>query len=550
MSNLKDIEVQNLDHLGIVAGIIDSIGLVEIINDLLGTDVSEKISSGHVVKAMILNGLGFVSSPLYMFSKFFESLPCEHLIGEGIKAEYLNDDKLGRTLDKLFEKGLTTTFLAIALNAVEKFSILLSYLHLDSTSFHTHGEYNFDSLNINSSHQNKGSYNESKDELEIESPQPINITYGYSRDHRPDLKQFIVDLICSGDGDIPIFFKSASGNETDSSSFGKILANFKKQIQVDSLMIADSALYTASNIGLLTNIQWLCRVPFSISLAKKSASELTSSELIKSQVSGYSFAMTTSNYGGIEQRWLVVESSSRKDSDLRKLEKKIQKLEQNAILQLKKLQKEQFNCYQDARLATSKLSKQFKYHQIDNIEIIEKASNTKISGQTSFYQLQATLSKDESAIASEIQSAGRFVLATNVLDETLLSNDSMISEYKAQQSCERGFGFLKDPLFFTDSVFLKTPKRIEALAFIMALCLLVYTLAQRQIRLALMNVKSTIKNQLGKPTNRPTMRWIFQCFQSIHILAFNNEKQISNLTPDRQFILSFLPEDCRRYYNC
>ncbi len=108
MFNLKDIEVQNIDRLGIVAGIIDSIGLVEIINDLLGNDVAEKVSSGHVVKAMILNGLGFVSSPLYIFSKFFETKACEHLIGEGVKAEYFNDGKLGRTLDKLFSSGLTT----------------------------------------------------------------------------------------------------------------------------------------------------------------------------------------------------------------------------------------------------------------------------------------------------------------------------------------------------------------------------------------------------------------------------------------------------------
>ena len=71
MSTLEEIEIQNIDHLGIVAGIIDSIDLVEIVNSLLGEDVAEKISAGHVVKAMILNGLGFVSAPLYMFPKFF-----------------------------------------------------------------------------------------------------------------------------------------------------------------------------------------------------------------------------------------------------------------------------------------------------------------------------------------------------------------------------------------------------------------------------------------------------------------------------------------------
>lgn len=84
----------------------------------------------------------------------------------------------------------------------------------------------------------------------------------------------------------------------------------------------------------------------------------------------------------------------------------------------------------------------------------------------------------------------------------------------------------------------------------MALCLLVYTLAQRQIRAALSSSKSTIKNQLGKPTERPTLRWIFQCFQSIHLVFFNNDKKISNLTDYRNFILNFLPDECYRYYQC
>jgi transposase len=80
----------------------------------VGQEPGEKISPGYVVKAMILNGLGFVSSPLYMFSEFFKDKPCEHLIGKGVKAEYLNDDKLGRVMDKLFIKGLTKIFLAIS----------------------------------------------------------------------------------------------------------------------------------------------------------------------------------------------------------------------------------------------------------------------------------------------------------------------------------------------------------------------------------------------------------------------------------------------------
>ena len=92
---------------------------------------------------------------------------------------------------------------------------------------------------------------------------------------------------------------------------------------------------------------------------------------------------------------------------------------------------------------------------------------------------------------------------------------------KAQQSCQRGFAFLKDPLLFADSIFLKSPERIESLGMMMDLCLLVYSLSQRQIITPLRESKSTVKNQLGKPTNRPTLRWIFPYFQSIHLVTLN-----------------------------
>ena len=74
----KEIKVMNLDHLGIVAGIIDDLGIVEQINVRIGRSSREKVSAGVIVKAMILNGLGFVSAPLYMFSKFFEGKATEH----------------------------------------------------------------------------------------------------------------------------------------------------------------------------------------------------------------------------------------------------------------------------------------------------------------------------------------------------------------------------------------------------------------------------------------------------------------------------------------
>lgn len=129
-----------------------------------------------------------------------------------------------------------------------------------------------------------------------------------------------------------------------------------------------------------------------------------------------------------------------------------------------------------------------------------------------------------------------------------LSSEEMLCEYKNQQQVERGFGFLKDPLFLTDSVFLKSPERIEVLGCIMGLCLLVYTLTQRELRQTLKCRESQVKNQLGAPTNRPTLRWMFPCFQSIHCLVKEGVKEITNLTEERLSLLKFFPSACQRYY--
>jgi len=543
----QEIEIQNLDHLGIVAGIIDSIGIVEIINELIGVEKDEKVNAGQVVKAMIINGLGFVSKPLYMFPEYFETIACEHLIGAGVKPEYLNDDKLGRVMDKLFIKGLDTIFFIIAVKAAKKFGVSLSTSHLDSSSMHVHGQYNASLPEVIFESQKIGN-NQELEEIAVKSPKEITITYGYSRDHRPDLKQFIIEMICSGDGDIPIFLKLASGNQGDSSCFGQIAVEYQKQLEVNSLIVADSALYTESNLKMMSDLQWLCRVPLSIKAAKSLISTIPESEFIDSTIPGYKLVSKTENYAGIEQRWLVVQSQERRESDLRKLTQKITKAESKAVLDLKKLSQERFACEADAIKALSKLSTQFKYHQINESKVTPAKSNKKDSLNEISYQISATVCQDESKINTELLSAGRFIIATNVLDSQELSDDSMLREYKAQQSCERGFGFLKDPLFFADSIFLKSPERIESMGMIMGLCLLVYTLAQRQIRNALKESKSTIKNQLGKATNSPTLRWIFQCFQCIHLITLNQEEHISNWNKDRDFILRLLPDDCLRYY--
>ncbi len=171
---LQEIEIKNINHLGIIAGIIDELEIVKLINQELGIEEQEIVNSGEIVKAIILNGLGFVSQPLYLFPKFFEDKATEHLLGQRILPEHLNEHKIGRVMDKLYEYGLSELFLLISLAAAQKYQINLDFSPLDSSSFSVHGQYN-----QASSSEDKLT----KEEPEVE-PIAITITHGYSRDHR------------------------------------------------------------------------------------------------------------------------------------------------------------------------------------------------------------------------------------------------------------------------------------------------------------------------------------------------------------------------------
>ncbi len=85
----EKLNIKNLDHLGLIAGIVDDLNIENIVNSLIKMDEREKVSSGTIVKAIILNGLGYMSQPLYLFPEFFRDKPVEKLLGYGIKAEVM-----------------------------------------------------------------------------------------------------------------------------------------------------------------------------------------------------------------------------------------------------------------------------------------------------------------------------------------------------------------------------------------------------------------------------------------------------------------------------
>ena len=541
------INIVNLDHLGIVAGIIDEMELVEEVNKKVGIRVKETVSPGQVMKAMILNGLGFLSAPIYLFDTFFVGKATQHLIGKGITAEQLNDDRIGRALDKYYQVGTTKLFTAIALKAVIKFQVSMKSVHLDSSSISVEGAYK--------NCQEKSQEVEAESEDTESSMKTIKIVHGYSRDKRPDLKQFIIDTIVSGDGDVPLYLKIDDGNADDKSVFVSRLKEFKNQWTFDGISVADSALYTAENLSAMAGMKWITRVPLSIKEAQNKICNIEDSDWEDSQIKGYKIAARTSEYGNIKQRWLVIESEIRKQADLKKIVKQVEKQLESAQISLHKLSRQDFACITDAEVAIKKLSSSWKYYQITEIKCQEKPVKTtkkklkkSSETQTIVYQVTGEIEPRISAIEAEKVKAGRFILATNILEPKVVSNSQVLSEYKAQQSNERGFRFIKDPLFFTSSVFVKKPERVEAIGMIMGLCLLVYNLAQRKLRQQLEATNEQVKNQVKKLTDKPTMRWIFQVFQAVHLVTINGSKQVSNLTQEHQDILRHLGEYCCQYY--
>jgi transposase len=138
----KKIKSKNLDHLGLVAGMYDELGIGDVIDDTIEQDSEKrKVSLGQAVKAMVLNGLGFVNQRLYLFPKFFEDKPVDRLIGKGICASDLNEHVMVWSLDDIYEQFVPSLYSQISVNATQVLGLKCQTGHLDSTSFHTDGIY-------------------------------------------------------------------------------------------------------------------------------------------------------------------------------------------------------------------------------------------------------------------------------------------------------------------------------------------------------------------------------------------------------------------------
>jgi transposase len=235
------VTVERLDHLGLMAEVIKDLGLIDMIDVRLVPDRQEEITPGEAVAGMILNGLGFANRPLSLTPQFFANKPLDLLFHEGVGAEMFNRFKLGRTLDEVYAYGCDLLFSELALAVCAQEGIDLRFNHLDTTSFSLSGEYVPDS-----------------------DERAIAITHGYSKDHRPDLKQAVLELMVSQDGGVPFVSQSWDGNASDTEIFQEraaaLIATFTNAPTPRSV-VADATLDNAAQATTLQALGFLTRMP-------------------------------------------------------------------------------------------------------------------------------------------------------------------------------------------------------------------------------------------------------------------------------------------------
>ena len=532
--NEEDIKIEALDYHGITAAFIDKLKIVERIDARLPVSKAHGaiLTHGQRVKAMIINGLGFTQSPIYLSHHFFENKALSVLFGEGVSHEHFNDDALGRTLDAIYTYGVTALFAEIANEIAHEFMPheKKQRLHLDTTSLKLSGDYAVDEA------------------LKLDKETLALPMFGHSKDHRPDLKQVMLSLTVSGPANLPIWLEGLNGNSQDKTNFHETLAQIKEfraalEKSPDILVIADSALYVQNKL-VDTFYTWITRVPENIKLVKELVESDKSDFTWQTLQDGYEGVWLGQNDRGMRQHWGLYYSEQANKRETITLNNRIEKALVEVQKKVNELQKVSFNCEKDAQQAALSFEKKLKYHKLKyDVKPVKKFTRRgrPKKGETpqlAHYQLQISLIQSDKKQKPYRNKLGRFILATNDLNDPNINLKTLITSYKEQQGVERGFRFIKDPQFHLNSIFLKKPARINALMMIMTLCLMVYNAGEYGIRETLKSKNETVLNQVGKATSKPTMRWLFQRMNGINVVLIPGQNTlITGLSEEKKKIL-------------
>lgn len=328
-----------------------------------------------------------------------------------------------------------------------------------------------------------------------------------------------------------------------------------------SIYVADNGVYSESNMQRLNQdgVKWISRVSETVTQAKVLLEQGSETWQQSEDGTVHWFIHRMSLPRG-DERWVVTYTQASVERVRQTMHRHVSKAQTKWQQTCWHLSNRRFACEADAHAALEReLKGKPTWLNVSNEVIAHsqyqgKGRPRKQASPVSFqWQVMASVSIDYPRVVQEVIRKACWIVGTNVLEDATLSEQALIDTYKDQGSVERGFRFLKDPLFLASSVFVKKPERIMALSFIMVLCLLVYRLAEFRVRSRLAATGQTIPDQIHKPTTRPTMRWIFQCFEGIELphirTAISSRVLVLRLQPLHQLILQLLGPPYEKIYN-
>ena len=537
--NTDQMTFTEVGHLPIVKEYAKRIKLVETINQIV--DSQMELSPGMAVLAMVLDTLSG-RTPLYRLTEFFAEKDAELLLGQAVGPELFCDTNLGRAMDKIFDTGTLKIFSQLAQNALVEFEVDARRLNFDTTSISVYGDY------------------------DLPSP-AFQITYGHSKDKRPDLKQFLLSMLCV-DRNIPILGATHDGNASDKTLNNELLTNISKYMARHKLCpgayvyVADSAFVTEDNLQKAEDFGtfFLTRLPATYGECSRAITEAVTADAwidigalaeepnhVKRPAARYKAYEGRVELYGKAFRAIVVHSSAH---DKRR-HKRIDRLFQNEYKQLeqtvKKATDSAFYCRADAETAAEKLAHPGAagYHRIitEIKEVPRFGRGRPAEGKPRAvkryeYVLSATIVEAPEKVGPLRFQAGCFVLLSNIVGQ---KEDwpaaELLSLYKSQIGIEKNFSFLKDPVI-VNSIFLKKAERIEALGLVLLISLLIWRLMERSMRKYIEANDSSLVGWEGRPTKKPTAFMMTTKFAKILVITIGKHRQLARplKTLHRQYL--------------
>ena len=525
-----DLTFSEVGHLPIVKAFAQKIKLVETFDAMVNSQMD--LSAGTCVLAMVLDTLSG-RTPLYRLEAFFHEKDTELLLGQEVEPGRFGDHNVARVLDKIFDTGTHKIFSRIAQNAISVFDIDPQRVHFDTTSITVFGDYQ--------------GYED-----------PFKIDYGYSKDKRPDLKQFLVSMLCV-DRNIPIIGACKDGNASDKTLNNELLGGISKHMARHGLApgafiyVADAAFVTPDNLSKSaeSRIKFLTRLPATYKECARAIETAVNADqwieigtlnatgaTVKRPAAVYRAHETVVNLHGNPYRALVVHSSAHDKRRHKRIDRMLTQKRKELENTCKKINTGPFFCEADARKAAEQLSKAAtgSYHSLQyQISQVDKyprgrpsASKPRIPiGQE--YIIEVTIEEDQVALATLRLEAGCFVLLSNLTDPKDYNQwpaESLLILYKDQGGIEQNFSFLKDPVI-VNSIFLKKPHRIEVLGLVLLIALLIWRLMEKCMRKYIETTGNQITGWKKKPTKRPTSFMMTTKFLTILVARSGDRRQLA-----------------------